>query len=321
MPRTPAVSLAAALLLTASCASRRPENQLPGKFPEEIVFARSSDDVVNAGVWFTPPKQSAKPLAVIWVHGWGTNFYSPTYVGIGRRLAALAFTAISVNTRMHDIGNVEKHGSDGKRVRGGGYWGVTGHDARDISAWVDLAARAGFERVVLVGHSAGWASVGRYQVESADPRVAGLVLASGMTVAAQPNDPELVARARKLVAAGNGEDIMRLPNRSFPFFISAATYLDMEEPPPEFKDFFGVGQSKTPAVVRLKIPILAFFGTRGDVGGEQELQDLRAAVQRLGSAAPKVTTAMIDGGDHMYLGEEAQVAEKIARWATAELLK
>jgi hypothetical protein len=49
----------------------RPENQLPGKFPEELVFVRSADDAVNAGVRFTPPKNSAKPMAIIWVHGWG----------------------------------------------------------------------------------------------------------------------------------------------------------------------------------------------------------------------------------------------------------
>src|ERR1700720_2226311 len=86
-----------------------PENQKPGKFPEQLVFVRSKDDVVNAGVMFSPPKQSSKPLAIIWVHGWGANFYTPSYVGIGRALAERGFPTISVNTRMHDIGNVEKY--------------------------------------------------------------------------------------------------------------------------------------------------------------------------------------------------------------------
>jgi hypothetical protein len=102
-----------------------PENQKPGKFPEQLVFVRLKDDVVNAGVMFTSPKQSSKPLAIIWVHGWGANFYTPSYVGIGRALAERGFPTISVNTRMHDMGNVEKYTLSGKRVRGGGYWGVT----------------------------------------------------------------------------------------------------------------------------------------------------------------------------------------------------
>ena len=60
----------------------RPENQKPGRFPEQLVFIESADDVVSGGVLFTSPKQPSKPLAIIWVHGWGTNFYSPSYVGL-----------------------------------------------------------------------------------------------------------------------------------------------------------------------------------------------------------------------------------------------
>ena len=117
----------------------RPENQQPGKFPEHIVYVRSSDDVVSAGVMFSPPETQSKPLAVIWVHGWGVNFYLPSYVGIGRALATLGYPTISVNTRMHDLGNVEKYTLAGKRVRGGGYWGITSEDARDIAAWIGYA--------------------------------------------------------------------------------------------------------------------------------------------------------------------------------------
>lgn len=34
-----------------------------------------------------PPKALAKRIAVIWIHGWGVNFYQLTYVMIGRALA------------------------------------------------------------------------------------------------------------------------------------------------------------------------------------------------------------------------------------------
>ena len=44
-----------------------------GKYPEELVYARASDDIVNGGAFFIPPKESAKPVAVIWVHGWGVG--------------------------------------------------------------------------------------------------------------------------------------------------------------------------------------------------------------------------------------------------------
>lgn len=298
----------------------RPENQNPGKFPEQLVFARSADDVVNGGVLFTTQKESSQRLAVIWVHGWGTNFYSPSYVGIGRALAALGYTTISVNTRMHDIGNVAKRSISGKRVRGGGYWGVTSEDALDIAAWINFAERLGYGRVVLAGHSAGWASVGRYQADSGDQRVAGLVFASGAVgFSAQADDPELRAQAKKLVADGAGEDLLRLPNRSFPSFISAATHLDILNTPREYKDFFGT-ETPNPAVMRVACPLLAFYGAAGDVGGAETLARLQSSLRRLARGPRKVDTTMIASANHLYEGEEEQVARTIAQWVERVVL-
>src|SRR6266849_328947 len=289
----------------------RPENQKPGKFPEQVVFVRSSDDVVSGGVMFTSPKQSSKPLVIIWVHGWGANFYVPSYVGIGRALAERGFTTISVNTRMHDIGNVEKYTPLGKRVRGGGYWGVTSEDARDIAAWVDFAKKLGFDRVILVGHSAGWASVGRYQADTQDPRVAGLVFASGCVGCGnEGSDPALRAQAKKLVDEGAGDDLIRLPKRSFPSYVSAATYLDSIDTSPGYADFFGI-RTPNPAVTRVHCPLLAFFGSKGDIATESALKLLKASVQRLKSGPSRVDTVMVHNGDHEYVGEEAQVAQTI----------
>ena len=299
----------------------RPENQKPGKFPEQIAYVRSSDDVVSAGVMFSPPQTQSKRLAVIWVHGWGVNFYLPSYVGIGRALATLGYPTISVNTRMHDLGNVEKYTSAGKRVRGGGYWGITSEDARDIAAWIGYAEQLGYSRVVLVGHSAGWASVGRYQADSGDKRVAGLVFASGEIVGNLQGaaDPSWVRQAQKLVDEGNGEDLQRIPNRSFPSFISAATELDAIHRPREYADFFGT-QTPNPPILRVSCPLLAFFGTKGDIGGDKELLLLKSSVQRLSKGPRSVKTTMITAGNHEYTGEEAQVALTITQWVEAEKL-
>ena len=286
----------------------------PGKFPEELVWVKSEDDIINGGVMFTSSKESAKPVAVIWIHGWGVNFYSPTYVMIGRALSERGYTCITVNTRMHDLGNVAGH-RNGKRIRGGGYWGVASEQVMDIAAWVNFAEQQGLKKVVLVGHSAGWAAVRAYQAEKQDSRVVGLVLASGMIWAERkPPDPELLAQATRLVDDGLGEDLIRLPNRSFPSFISAATHLDIVNTPPELFDFFGV-KTPNPGVTRVSCPILGFFGTDGDVGTEEDLELLKTSTQRQPSGPSRVDTVMINGADHMYTGEEAQVARTIAEWA------
>jgi len=201
------------------------------------------------------------------------------------------------------------------RVRGGGYWGVPSEQVRDLAAWIDFAADRGFKQVVLVGHSAGWAAVRLYQSEKKDKRVVGLVLASG---GVRPGDvkpdSEMLEQATHLVVEGHGDDLLRIPNRRFPSFISAATYLDEAGTPQEQNDFFGI-HTPNPAVTRIRCPILAFFGTNGDVGTEADLKLLQSSIHRQRSGPSRVDIAMIKRADHMYTGEEAQVAQIISQWA------
>jgi len=308
------LALLAAAFLLWQLRAPRSITVTAGKFPEELVFVRTEDDIIDGGAIFTPPRSLAKPIAIIWVHGWGVNFYYPTYVMVGRALAERGYTCITANTRMHDLANVEAWRGE-KRIRGGGYWGVASEDVLDLAAWIDFAQDRGFKQVVLVGHSAGWAAVRTYQAKKQDQRVVGVVLASGGVQAdTRPPDPEQLAQATRLMADGRGDDLVRDPKRSFPSFISAATFLDIASTPPEFKDFFGV-QTPNPAVTRIRCPLLAFFGTNEDVGTEADLKLLKTCIQRQSSGPSRVDTVMIRNADHMYTGEEAQVAQTIITWA------
>lgn len=304
----------------------RPEKIAIGKLPEKMVYVRSSDDLVDAGVIFLPPKELRKSTAVIWIHGWGVNFYVPSYVAIGRALAERGYTTITVNTRMHDIGNVAGY-RFGKRIRGGGYWGVAGEQPRDIAAWIDFTGEQGFHQVVLVGHSAGWAAVRQYQAEKQDPRVVGLVAASGQVYPGEqprPGTPDasMLAEARRLVDQGRGDDLLRFPSehRSYPSFVSAATYLDSETSPPEMADFYGI-KTEHPAVTRVHCPLLVWFGTGDDVGADQDLETIKSAIKRQSSGPSRVDTMLIQHANHMYEGQEQQVADTIAAWINSALPK
>jgi pimeloyl-ACP methyl ester carboxylesterase len=288
-----------------------------GRFPEQLVYVRSSDDIISGGAMFAPPGDSTKPIAIIWIHGWGVNFYSPTYVMIGRALAERGYTFISANTRMHDLGNVAGYRL-GKRIRGGGYWGIASEQVRDLAAWIDLAGDRGLKEMVLVGHSAGWAAVTQYQAEEQDSRVVGVVVASGSVhPGTGPTDPDQIAQATRMMAEGRPDDLVRDPKRSFPSFISAATMLDIVNSPPELRDFYGTKtETRNPGVTRLRCPLLAFYGTKGDVGGAAELELLTSSIRRQSSGPSRVDTVMIKNADHMYAGEERQVAEIIAEWAS-----
>ena len=73
-------------------------------------------------------------------------------------------------------------------------------------------------------------------------------------------------------------------------------------------------------MARLACPLLAFFGTRGDVGGEADLELVTSSLSRLSNTRSRVETRLIERADHMYTGEEAQVAQTIRDWADRVLL-
>jgi pimeloyl-ACP methyl ester carboxylesterase len=305
--RATAVSVLIATLSIGQSMTAQTHDQRAAEVGERIVQVQSKDDVTDAGALFTPPKNIAKPVAVIWIHGATVNFYSPTYVAISRGLSTRGYTVITGNTRMHDLGNVEAW-PGGKRVRGGTYWGIPSEQGRDIAAWIDFAEVLGFKQVVLVGHSAGANAVREYQAQTQDSRVAGVVLASGDVRPDTRVPPaEWVSNAKQFIADGKPEELVQGP------FLSAATFLDILNRPPEFKDFFGA-LSTNSGVTRIHCPMLLLLGTDGDVGDEKDLEGIKSSIERLPIRPSSLDTALIQGANHMYDGREDHVAQVVATW-------
>ena len=288
--------------------------------PEQLVFSKSNDDVLNAGLMFGSKRELAKPIAIIWVHGWGVNFYSPTYVSIGRYLAEKGYTCIDVNTRLHDLGNVERYKGD-QRIRGGAYWGIPSEEWKDIAGWIDFAESNGFKKIILVGHSAGCSTVRDYQARQQDKRVIGLVFGSGGVgdYSRSPLDSNLIKQAAHLVAENKGEALVQDTSRSFPSYQSAATIMDGTHGTPEDGDFFGINHANA-AVSKIKCPILAFYAS-DDIGNEKDLELLKSSIKKHPGGPSSVTTTIISGTDHMYGGEEKQVADVITKWVEDVLIK
>ena len=288
---------------------------------EELVEARAEDGILNSGAMFTPANAAARPIAVIWVHGTGVNFYSPTYVMVASELAKRGLATITVNTRMHDLGNVEGYHGE-TRIRGGSYWGVTTEQTRDLAGWIDFAQKRGFPRVVLAGHSAGTTAVQVYQAQKQDPRVAGLVLASGrFRPGSGPVDSVRLREAARLVADGRGEEVPQIPNAARPAVTSAATLLDLASMGTLLTDFWGVQTPDAP-VMRIRCPILAWFGTKeADIGTADDLALLETTLKRHTAGPSSLRTVMIQNTGHMLTGEEAQAAQVITTWVDDVVMK
>jgi hypothetical protein len=79
-------------------------------------------------------------------------------------------------------------------------------------------------------------------------------------------------------------------------------------------DFYGV-ETPNPPIARISCPILAWFGTKEpDIGTAADLALLKTTLHRLKVGPTRVDTVMIQNADHMYNGEEAQIALTIANW-------
>jgi pimeloyl-ACP methyl ester carboxylesterase len=286
-------------------------------FNEEVVFTDSEDRLALHGLFFRPGSPTAS-LPVLWIHGVYSAFYENAYVALGREMAGRGYMFLSANTRGHGFGAALRS-PDGRPVTGGSGWERLEESPRDLGAWVDFLAASGFRRVVLAGHGLGARKVAFYAAERKDARVAGLVAASPIIVkhpAGAPSDEErgLLAAARQMVAAGNGRDLLSWPQEGCG--VSAATYVDHEDPDSPFSNLFDVtGHGRTASLAaEVTVPILAFFGSQErspdgrDRGGELGL------LRHNARSSPQVTITLIRGADHWYTGRISAVADVIAKF-------
>jgi pimeloyl-ACP methyl ester carboxylesterase len=290
--------------------AQNPAGSTTQRTREELVTVRTQDGLVMTGLQVTPERQPSRRLAVIWIHGAGTNFYLPSYVAIARATASLGYPFITGNTRMHDIGSVLTY--QPAQLRGGSYWGLPSKEPLDIAAWVAHASVRGYREVVLVGHSAGGPAARGYLAQREDARVVGFVMASVGVDPSQAGveDPERLKIARDMVANGRPADF--LPNLR----LSAATYVDYADTPPEMRDFYGA-KTQNPAITRIRCPLLAWFGSKEpDIGTAADLQRLRELIGRHPQGPARVDTRIVEGADHFYAGQESQVAKMLVDWIT-----
>ena len=286
-------------------------------FTEELVFTDSEDRLALHALFFRPASPTAS-LPVLWIHGLYTAFYDNAYVALGRELAGRGYVFLSANTRGHDFGAALRS-PEGRPVTGGSAWERLQESPRDLAGWIDFLSVCGFRRIVLAGHGLGARKAAFYVVERQDPRVAGLVVASPIVVkypGGAPTDDErnLLAAARQMAGAGRERDLMPWPPEGCA--MSAATYVDHEDPDGPFSNIFDLtGHSRTaPLAAELRVPILAFFGSQErsadgrDRGGELGL------IRHNARSSPSVTITLVRGADYWYTGRISAVADVMAKF-------
>jgi alpha-beta hydrolase superfamily lysophospholipase len=249
--------------------------------------------------------EERKGPAVLWFHGSGSRAYDLPYIMLGREISARGYTFLTCNTRGHDI-FAPLWSESGRATPGCTLMARFGGVPLDLDPWITYAMERGHSGVVLAGHGFGAARVAYYQAHARDPRVAGIILAS-------PDvkwhaEPERVALAERMLADGDGDELMPQEEGSPAWYrMSARTLVERARISGNtFRSGSGV-----PHIARIEAPILAFYGTEEEwCGGRAELDEIRAAAL----SSQCVRAALVPGADHVYWGKSAETADLIADW-------
>ncbi len=282
---------------------------MSGLFREELVQTVTEDGVLHGGAIWHPVGVPRRGPTFLWTHGLTGSWDEPHAVLIGRALASRGFTVIAGNGRGHHVGTYV-FGPSIAPFAGGALWELFSQAGRDIAAWIAFAHERLGRPIALCGHSYGAIKSVSYAAAHADPRVVGLCSASGPF---RPRsrllpEPGEVARARALVAAGRGAEIVRFTLASGEErTVGAAALVDRDDHLP---DTYGADSADSP-LSRIRCPLLALYGgEEPHIGTAADL----AIVRRNATSAPSVETALIDGADHVYTGRIDALCDVLERW-------
>jgi dienelactone hydrolase len=272
----------------------------------ELAYVERSDGLGLEGAMINPSGVIRKPVVVLWFHGNTSRFYDLPYIQIGRELAKLGYSFLTCNTHGHDI-LAPIWGAEGEMSPGGALMERFSEVPLDLDPWISYALSRGYSGVILAGHSFGAAKVAYYQAHAQDPRVVGVVLASP-DVKWQA-EPERVELAEKMVAEGQGDELMPQVEGNPPWYrMSARTLFDRAR----VAQHVFQSDAGEPHIAHVASPLLAFYGTEEAwCGGPEELR----AVKEAATSAPKVDTHLLEGADHVYWGNAPDAARLIAGWA------
>ncbi len=286
------------------------------RVPVSLVRVRTRDGVWLDGMIAEPRRR--RNVALIWVHGLGSVFSSgqPLIRALSTRLNAAGIAYLKLNNRGHDTVT-----RGGKRLAGAAFERF-GESVEDIRTAIVLARRAGYDRVILAGHSTGANKVLHYLARVRDRRVIGLILLGPVSdVAAERKRVGRRELERRVAVA---ERIAkRDPNALVPpafGYWSARRYLSLYRPG-ETEDVFPYYRpdARWSALRGVGLPIAAIVGSR-DGYLDRPPTALIDAFARNATRARSFTGIVIPRARHSFQNHEHDLARAIVRWITAQRL-
>ncbi len=270
----------------------------------ELITFAATDGFPLEGLVYAP-SAGAGDRAALLVHGKIMNFYTGPGRILPPHLTALGWSCLAMNRRGHDLGGIRNG-----RESYGGAWEKFGDGLLDIAGGIAELRRRGFTKILLVGHSFGGITAAAYAADHPN-EIAALALCSAGTggpdylvqssrrgMLAAERHAEVDAEARRLVAAGRGEQMIAVPG--WWYAITAASWVDLSKNVPDTVE----------NARRYPGPILALRGGK-------EATEMYPAEAVAAAAGKRATLAVIPGGDHFYNGVEPAFSQAVCDWLKA----
>jgi len=239
--------------------------------------------------------------AVQLMHGNTMNFYVGPPRFLPRYLTQLGLACLAYNRRGHDV----LSNRNSRDLEGGAYQTLAQAitDNRLARGWLN---DRGFPPPFVVGHSNGGMLGVRHVVDWAD--TPGLVLLSAHRggkgimrlmadngLMAADRYGEITDSARRLVAEGNGNQLMLVPG--WWYVISATTYVEYLDHCPDTVE------------LAAQIPCETLI-----VRSQEEPAEVYPTEELAERSPHAVTIKILDAGGHYYVGGEQQVGVTVASW-------
>ena len=282
----------------------------PARVPVSLVRVRTRDGVWLDGVIAEPRRR--RNTALVWVHGLGSVFSSGQALvrALSTRLNAAGIAYLKLNTRGHDT-----VARGGKRLAGAAFERF-GESVEDIRTMIALARRAGYDRVILAGHSTGANKVLHYTARVRDRRVIGVILLGPVSDIA--GESKRIGRRELQRRVAVAERIARrdpdaLVPRAFGFW-GARRYLSLYRPG-EAEDVFPYYRpdARWSALRRVRLPVAVIVGSRDEYLDRRPAEFIDAFT-RNASRARSFGGIVIPGARHGFQGREVELARAIVGW-------
>jgi pimeloyl-ACP methyl ester carboxylesterase len=291
----------------------------------ELLQFKTKDGLVLEGFLVRP--KNAK-LCIIYVHGWGGNFYRELAVGLARGMSKRGIAIFSINTRGHDTVALITRMIGRKRAsfNGGVELEKFEDSALDIEGAIDGLKRLGFKKFVLCGHSTGSQKITYYQLRKINKSVIGLILVA-------PGDDYNIWRkeilgksfnekrktAKALVAKGKGDQLNFIEDSTPKRFLSVADLKNVEA-----RLFNYDGELKE--FSKIRIPVLVLFGSKEEHAIKPVNQYLKILEEKSNSKlfeshieksnSKLFESHIVKGAMHRFYGHEDEVADLISNFVS-----